>query len=236
MRKMVFIIFIIVISSLPNVSLIGLNGDKDMVAAVSRSDMRERSCGAAHIHEEKFTKSTDPWVDPTYKYRRRISITETSGSGIIDLPVEFYVRFDPPAYFESQTSHSIRVVDYSGSEIPIQIYNITWYDYSSNLIGSATVAMYVDLSAGSTATYYIYWTDEATSSVNYQYAVNFVQTSTGYIFSTDMYEVETKNSFGGKIYRVSLNGIDVIHSSQDEYMDKSAHFSPVYVKGVVVPN
>ena len=226
MRKAVIIILILSVSLLYVGQYGGTNNNQTSMLA--GQDNGSRPVVDNVVMGKSVQKSTYPWIDSRFKYRKEINVTERAGRDINYFPVEFFVRFDPPAYFDSQASHSIRVFDYSGNEVPIQIYNITWYDYANRLISAATIAMYVSLSAGSTSTYHIYWTDEPTSSVSYDPVVNFVQTSTGYIFSTSMYEVETKDDFGGKIYRISLGGIDIIHSSQDEYMDKSAHFSPIY--------
>ena len=173
-------------------------------------------------------KARAVWADPTFEYRRAITITETAGVTLPpeSFPIEIYVTFDPPAYFESQTSHSIRL--YRGlTEIPIQIYNVSWYDYSQKLIKGATIAFYADLQASTSTTYYLYWSDKPTTQVSYPKCVSYTLLSTGYVFSTDMYDVETKNDLGGKIYRISMGGIDIIHGS-DDYMDKSAHFTPIY--------
>lgn len=173
-------------------------------------------------------KARAVWADPTFEYRRAITITETAGVTLPpeSFPIEIYVTFDPPAYFESQTSHSIRLYK-ELMEVPIQIYNISWYDYSQKLIRSATIAFYCDPQASQSTIYYLYWSDEPTSSVSYNPYVSYLIRSTGYVFTTDMYEVETRDDLGGKIYRISFGGLDIIHGN-DEYMDKSAHFSPIF--------
>jgi len=190
------------------------------------------SCFSSRMHYGEVRgvsgKSIDPWWNTFFEYRRKVNITEVAGVTVNDFPVDFHIDFDPPAYYKSQYIHSIRVYDYSGNEVPIQIYNVTVYSYSDNLISEANIVMYVDLSAGYTYTYYVYWTDnEIEESVSYGKTVDFSSVSSGYVFSTDMYDVETNNDFGGKIYRVYIGGVDIIEGDQ-EYMDKSAHFSPIF--------
>lgn len=174
-------------------------------------------------------KSRADWANTSFEFRRAITVTERAGITLppASYPVEIHVTFDPPAFFDSQVYHSIRLYD-GFTEVPIQIYDYSWYDYSSRLISEANIAFYADLSASQSKTYYLYWSSEPVSQVNYSPAVSYSTTSTGYVFTTDIYTVETRNDFGGKIYRITLAGVDVVHGSEDEYMDKSAHFSPIF--------
>ena len=180
----------------------------------------------------KNTRSTAYWPDSSLKYRMKVTISETDGIARYHIPVEFYMSFNPPAYYENINHHSVRIYTYDGSqELVCQVYNVSWYDYSNNLISGAYITIILEsLSSGASVDIYVYWSDEEIGYTNYANDVSFQSIGNGYRFTTSAYVVTTNNNYGGKIYSIQVGGATVTQGPYDEYT-KPAHFTPVVFIG-----
>ncbi|TFH03997.1 MAG: carboxypeptidase regulatory-like domain-containing protein, partial [Candidatus Thorarchaeota archaeon] len=145
-----------------------------------------------------------PWWNVNFHYRRMVNLTDSYSTPRIDAPMEVYILFENNTCYKD----SIRVIDPNGVEIPSQPYNISYWE-DADYIKGATVFWYANVSADSTATYWIYHSEDKTiTATNYDAVVSFART-TGTLsgkfspnywsFLGNYYNVTMFNSAGGKI-------------------------------------
>ncbi len=147
---------------------------------------------------------TTPWWNATYHYRIHVNITDTNSTPRVDVPMSMWFSFDNNTCYKN----SIRVTDANGHEVPSQVYNTTsWED--PDYFSGATVFWYANVSADSTATYWIYFSELKSIEIpNYEPVVWFARTTgtlTGkfspnfWSFRGDWYNVTMLSASGGKI-------------------------------------
>ncbi|MHA1576778.1 MAG: hypothetical protein ACTSU3_05405, partial [Candidatus Thorarchaeota archaeon] len=147
---------------------------------------------------------TTPWWNASYHYRQYINLTDTNSTPRVNVPTE--IGFS----FENNTCYvdSLRIVDGNGDEVPSQPYNFVYWE-DQDFVKSATVFWYANISADSTATYWLYFSaDTNLESTNYESVVSFART-TGTLsgkfgvnywsFKGDWYNVTMRSASGGKM-------------------------------------
>ena len=147
---------------------------------------------------------TTPWWNVNYHYRRMVNLTDSNSTPRVDVPMEMYIPFENKTCYK----HSIRVIDPNGVEVSSQPYNITYWE-DENYIKGATVFWYANVSSDSTATYWIYHSEDTTiTAADYDSVVSFARTTSTlsgkfgpnyWSFQGDWYNVTMYNAAGGKI-------------------------------------
>ncbi|NWF96314.1 MAG: hypothetical protein HXY34_09235 [Candidatus Thorarchaeota archaeon] len=145
-----------------------------------------------------------PWWNTSYHYRRHVNLTDTNATARFDVPTHVFTTFD----INTCAPNSIRVVDSSGIEVPSQVYNKTFWD-GGVYLKSASVFWYANIAADSTATYWIYYSEDlGVEEAQYEAVVWFART-TGTLsgkfspnfwsFRGEWYNVTMYNAAGGKM-------------------------------------
>ena len=144
-----------------------------------------------------------PWWNVSYHYRRHANLTDTNSTPRVDIPMYMWVPFENNTCYKN----SIRVVDSNNVEVPSQPYNFTYWEDPAYLKG-ATVFWYANISADSTATYWVYYSDDGNiETTSYEAEVWFARTTgslTGkfgvnyWSFRGGWYNVTMYNAAGGK--------------------------------------
>jgi hypothetical protein len=145
-----------------------------------------------------------PWWNVSYHYRRHANLTDTNSTPRVDIPMYMWVPFENNTCYKN----SIRVVDSSGVEVPSQPYNFTYWE-DPNYLKGATVFWYANISADSTATYWIYYSDDTSiETTSYESEVWFARTTDSlsgkfgvnyWSFRGGWYNVTMYNAAGGKV-------------------------------------
>jgi len=154
-----------------------------------------------HVVSVKSPGSTIvPWWNTSFHYRIRINFTDTAGKDHVDEPVDVFLTFAPNRCHKN----SIRVQYWNGENwlsqsLPYQIWNETYYD--SNFYQSFTITFYVNVSASSTASYYVYYNDTDTGTITFTPQVEHQYSYPNHIFTGQNYRAYTRiDRYGGKIY------------------------------------
>lgn len=145
-----------------------------------------------------------PWWNTTYHYRQLVNLTDTNSTPRVDVPLHMWFSFENNTCY----THSIRVTDANGHEIPSQVYNKTFWQDPDYLQG-ATVFWYANISADSTSSYWVYFSELTTiEHASYSSVVWFARTSgtlsgkfgvNYWSFRGDWYNVTSYSASGGKI-------------------------------------
>ncbi|MHA1606486.1 MAG: hypothetical protein ACTSWP_02925 [Candidatus Freyarchaeota archaeon] len=144
-----------------------------------------------------------PWWNYTFRYRRQVNFTDTSGVNHVEQPVDIYLTFTNGECY----NNSIRVRYWTGNTwitIPYQIWNETFYSGTS-YYKSLTITFYVNVSASTTQTgYYLYYNDSDSGVELYTNQVWYSPPSATdnihYVFESNIYRVNTSIlARGGKI-------------------------------------
>jgi len=99
----------------------------------------------------------DWWGASSWKYRKEVNISDSTGVARTDVVVNVPIHFeDAHAY-----NNSIRVI-YNGTLISAYIWNTT---FNGTNYSSATISFVANVSASSTETYHIYYTDSNVGAV-----------------------------------------------------------------------
>ncbi len=145
-----------------------------------------------------------PWWNVSYHYRRYVNLTDTNSTPRVDVPINMQVSFDNNTCYKN----SIRVVTSGGVVIPSQPYSFIYWE-DTDYVKSATVFWYANISKSSTATFWIYYSeDKSIEPATYQPVVWFART-TGTLsgkfspnywsFRGSWYNVTMYNAAGGKM-------------------------------------
>ena len=144
-----------------------------------------------------------PWWNVSYHYRRHVNLTDTNSTPRVDVPMHIWVPFDNNTCYKN----SIRVVDSNNVEVPSQPYNFTYWEDPDYLKGT-TVFWYANVSADSTATYWIYYSDDnCIETTSYEAVVWFARTTGSlsgkfgvnyWSFRGGWYNTTMYNAAGGK--------------------------------------
>ncbi len=150
-----------------------------------------------------------PWWNTSFNYRIRINLTDTAGKEHVNEPVDVFLTF------ESGHCHknSPRVQYWNGTNwlsepIPYQIWNST--DNGPHY-ESFTITFYVNISAFSTANYYVYYSGTDPGPVSYTPQVNYASSvdpygNLWYYFGSQIYNASIRydpddsDPYDGKIY------------------------------------
>lgn len=177
------------------------------------------------------------WWDTSYIYRREIIFNNTASQfAIVNQPVDIYMTFD------SERCHhdSVRVQYWNstsktwspgGDGIPYQIWNST---SSGNHYTSFTITFYINVSASSSASYFIYYNDSYSGSPpSFTPEVSYTNPSTGVwnFYGQNYWAVIDNSTNGGKIY-LSYNNAS--GSWSPWAYDNEFHWSPQYTIDVVI--
>ncbi len=161
-------------------------------------------------HSEETGKDVVPWWNTDYIYRRAINFTDTNNINHTNVPVDVYMTFPNGECY----NNSIRLQYWNGSHwldeesLPYQIWNETFYSGTS-YYKSLTITFYVNVSALSTSTYYIYynnsysgvdWINLFTPEVTV--TAQLVGSYTDYVFTGDYFNVTASpnRNYGGKFH------------------------------------
>ncbi|MHA1363625.1 MAG: hypothetical protein ACTSP1_13995 [Candidatus Freyarchaeota archaeon] len=177
------------------------------------------------------------WWDTSYMYRREIIFNNTASQfAIVNQPVDIYMTFD------SERCHhgSVRVQYWNsttktwspgGDGIPYQIWNST---SSGNHYTSFTITFYINVSASSSASYFIYYNDSYSGPPpSFTPEVSYTNPSTGVwnFYGQNYWAVIDNSTNGGKIY-LSYNNAS--GSWSPWAYDNEFHWSPQYSIDVVI--
>jgi len=173
-----------------------------------------------------------PWWNYTFRYRRQVNFTDTSGVNHVEQPVDIYLTFTNGECY----NNSIRVRYWTGAEwltIPCQVWNETYYSGTS-YYQSLTLTFYVNVSASTTETgYYIYYNDTDSGVESYQNEVWYTFNGTHYIFESNIYRANTSTiARGGKIEDCynKISGTDWTHTTITNQVSNvyGFHWNPDY--------
>ncbi|MEM3586241.1 MAG: carboxypeptidase-like regulatory domain-containing protein, partial [Candidatus Jordarchaeaceae archaeon] len=176
------------------------------------------------------------WWNTDYKYRREIIFNNTASPyAIVNRPVDIFMTFD-----SGKCHHgSVRVQYWNstsktwspgGNGIPYQIWNST---NSTNYYISFTITFYINLSAYSSASYFIYYNDSYSGAPpSFTSEVSYTNPSTGVwnFYGQNYWAVINNSTNGGKIY-LCYNNVSGSWSSWA--YDNAFHWSPQYKIDVV---
>ncbi len=172
------------------------------------------------------------WWNTSFRYRTQVNFTETNGINRINNLVDVYLTFEPGTCYNG----SILVPQYRYNEtggwmtgpIPCQVWNTTLYP-QTNYLQSATITFYVNVTASSTATYYIYYNDSAPVWMpSYTDTVNYTTDGNNYIFNTSNYLAYCSlTAKGGKLYN-SYNKISGTWWTSQPATSYGFHWNPDY--------
>ena len=87
--------------------------------------------------------AADTWWNMSFKYRVPLQINETNGFNRTNDTVVTHIEFSPAAYGTSETSNSLRLLEYNGShelETPFHVYNLEMFN-STHFTGADIVFM-----------------------------------------------------------------------------------------------
>ncbi|MEX2753006.1 MAG: hypothetical protein Q6366_014220 [Candidatus Freyarchaeota archaeon] len=186
------------------------------------------------IYSQPATKSPyEPsWWNTSFRYRTQVNFTETDSIERVNNLVDVYLTFDYGTCYNG----SIVVPQYRYNEsggwmtgpIPCQVWNTTLYS-STSYLQSATVTFYVNVTAGSTATYYIYYNDSAPVwTPSYPDTVNYTTDGNNYIFNTTNYDAYCSlTAKGGKLYNC-YNKISGTWWTNQPATSNGFHWNPDY--------
>ncbi|MHA1927022.1 MAG: carboxypeptidase-like regulatory domain-containing protein, partial [Candidatus Thorarchaeota archaeon] len=146
-----------------------------------------------------------PWWNTSYHYRQYINLTDTSSTPRVNAPTHISFSFENNSCF----ANSLRVVDENGLEVPSQPYDFTYWE-ESIFVKEVSVFWYANISADSTATYWLYFSEDASiETTNYDSVVSFARTSgvlsgkfnvNYWSFMGDWYNVTSQSAAGGKLF------------------------------------
>ncbi|RLJ04641.1 MAG: hypothetical protein DRP18_04460, partial [Candidatus Aenigmatarchaeota archaeon] len=100
------------------------------------------------------------WWNPTFLYRKNITVSETSGTSRNNAPVNITIHFPPGHAYNG----SLRLVNSSGTTHP---YYIQDYSLNGNFYTAATIFFNATVQANSQETYYLYYTNDSVGYVSY---------------------------------------------------------------------
>jgi len=139
-----------------------------------------------------------PWWNHSFRYRLQVNFTDTSNVDHVDQPVDVYLTFSSGTCY----NNSIRVRYYDGSDwmtVPCQVWNETYWDGTS-YYKSLTLTFYINLTASSTKTYYVYYNDTDSGVETYTNEVWWSFNGTHYTFESSIYRANCSTTArGGKI-------------------------------------
>ncbi|MFX0009353.1 MAG: LamG-like jellyroll fold domain-containing protein, partial [Candidatus Hermodarchaeota archaeon] len=113
------------------------------------------------------------WWETQFRYRVAIELEELEGVDRYE-PVETYLTFDDNEHYDGSArlvSFNATGADEWSSELPVQVWNITYY--ASMFIHSCTITFLADVSANSNQTYFLYYNEDLTDIGLPSYDTNF---------------------------------------------------------------
>jgi len=184
--------------------------------SLSRETLKKLQLKPSTEKPEEYTyvRSLSTWWNDSWEYRINVTITEPKIADRFDWPVDIYVKFNPPAF-----KYSVRVIEVGVTltEIPYQLWNITYYN--SSHISAATVTFLVDIPMGGIKKYQIYWSVDYVDPPAYNKKVMVIEESvpegTAYIIesTTTGFKVKFYPTNGGRAMNISLpNGETIGHN------------------------
>ena len=241
MRK-VFILLIVVSMVFSQVAL--LNGPMHTVASskVISTEIHGSTSKAyvlRRISDKIIVMSVEPgrvesqqfkglWWNPDWEYRINVTVSEPGVVNRTNWPVDVFIMFDPPAF-----KYSIRVIRVDGNsftEIPSQIWNVTYYNETH--LSSATITFLVTMAKGESQLHQIYWSTDYTDPPSYtkRFSVTVVETENGdkYIITHLIrgWSVELPPIRGGKLMNITLpNGDTIGHTWTHFGVTRNINFS-----------
>ncbi len=178
------------------------------------------------------------WWDTSYRYRQEVIFNNTASPfPIVNRPVDIFITF-PGDHCHHGT---VRVQYWNSTSrtwfpgtsdgIPYQIWNVT--DYDANHYSSFTITFYVNVSANSVASYFIYYDNDSGSAPNFTPEVSYTNPSGGvWNFSgQNYYAIVNSSTNGGKI---CLSYNNATGSWNSWAYDNEFHWSPQYYIDVIV--
>jgi hypothetical protein len=182
-----------------------------------------------------------PWWNVSYHYRRHVNLTDTNSTPRVDVPMHMWVPFENNTCYKN----SIRVVDSNNVEVPSQPYNFTYWEDPDYLKGS-TVFWYANISADSTATYWVYYSDDTSiETTSYESEVWFARTTGSlsgkfgvnyWSFRGGWYNVTMYNAAGGKVSNAAHKMADDSWNWNWGTSAGSMHWNPDGLGGQTTPN
>jgi len=109
-----------------------------------------------------YGNASHSWWNTSWRYRKKIRITETLGYNRTSQWVNIPIVLDPDCNNYAYKD-SFVLVDENGSIIPLSIYNIT-YCPNTNYVKSLMAEFKISVSANSDAIYYLYYDPSMTST------------------------------------------------------------------------
>ncbi|MFB0559729.1 MAG: hypothetical protein ACETWM_00665 [Candidatus Lokiarchaeia archaeon] len=180
-----------------------------------------------------------PWWNTNFNYRIRTNLTDTAGKEHVNEPMDIFLTF------ESGHCHknSPRVQYWNGTNwlsepIPYQIWNST--DNGTHY-ESFTITFYVNISAFSTANYYVYYSGTDPGPVSYTPQVNYSSSvdpygNLWYYFGSQIYNASIRydpydsDPYDGKIY-------SFYNKITGEYWENyRLHYDPAYSEVLSSPD
>ena len=172
-----------------------------------------------------------PWWNTSFEYRREIVFNNSASPyAVVNRPVDVYMSFANETCYNG----SVRVQYWNSTSrswspgtpdgIPYQIWNETYYS-PSDFYSSFTITFYINVSAYSTASYFIYYNSSG-SPPSFTPQVSVSGSSGAWTFEGEYYRAMVNESLnGGKIY-ISYN-----NASGSWYQwsyNNEFHWSPEY--------
>ncbi len=230
-NRLVLLVGLLVFLFLP----LGNTGMADQLVKTYGADSSSGTSLVADIDE------VTPWWNVSYHYRRHVNLTDTNSTPRVDVPMYMWVPFENNTCYKN----SVRVVDSSGVEVPSQPYNFTYWE-DPNYLKGATVFWYANISADSTATYWIYYSDDTSiETTSYESEVWFTRTTGSlsgkfdvnyWSFRGGWYNATMYNAAGGKISNAAHKMADGSWNWNWGTNRGSMHWNPDGLGGQVTSN
>ena len=162
-----------------------------------------------------WTNPPGDWWDTDWEYRVNVTVKEPNVTDRNNWPVDVYLIFNPPAF-----KYSIRVIRVSSgtfTEIPSQVWNVTYYNDTH--LTAATVTFLVTISKNGSKLYQIYWSTDYTDPPAYPKRISVTSETTPngdkYVISSQLYgwKIELPPENGGKAMNITLpTGDEIGHT------------------------
>jgi hypothetical protein len=168
-----------------------------------------------NLTSNPFSTNYPPWWNTSYAYRQEIDFNNTASPyAVVNQPVDVFMSFanltcnNGTVIVQYWNSTSSTWIPGTPTGIPYQIWNATYYS-PSTFFNSFTITFYVNVSAGSLASYFVYY-DPGTSDTAPSFTPEVSVSSGGsgvWTFSGQYYNATVSSSInGGKIY-ISYNNV-----------------------------
>ncbi|MCD6484358.1 MAG: hypothetical protein J7L47_04525 [Candidatus Odinarchaeota archaeon] len=146
---------------------------------------------------------TASWWNTTFHYRRNITLIETNGITRKNQPLTITLSFTD----EHASPNSLRMLNSTGDLIPIQLWDTTYY--GSGYIQSTKITFPVNISASSTATYWLYYTDQDVEAPVYSSQLVHSYSSNSLSVDNGLYTV----NIGTDTYDWTIDGYDFFRNT-----------------------